>query len=171
MQLERLKKVAPEALVLWADPRAAGRIVHHMRAAGMNIPVFACDRIIHPDFFAEAGPAAEGVVAVATFLPDEQDPGYRSFLERYRARYGSDPTAYAAYAYDGLMLGIQAIRRVGLNRAKIRDALAEATRTPHRGITGPISFEHDLSNRRRIAFATAREGRFVHGEPRAEVSF
>lgn len=171
MQLERLKKVNPEALVLWADPKAAGRIVDRLRAAGMTFPVYACDRIIHPDFFAAAGPAAEGVVAVTTFLPDEDDPEYQGFLARYRARFGKEPTAYASYAYDGTMLGIGAIRKAGLNWAKIRDALAEAIQKPHRGVTGQVSFDYDLSNRRRVALATARSGRFVPGEPKAEVSF
>ena len=168
LQLERLKSVRPEAVVVWADAAPAGRLVRRMREEGLAMPVFACDRILHPDFVAEAGEHAEGVVAATPYDPTAKVPALQSFRERYRKRFGKDPTNYAAHGYDGAWLGVRAVRKAGLNWAKIRDALAEATQP---GVTGPMHFDDVLSNRRRVTLATWRGGQWVYGEPKAETLF
>ncbi|MBM4318479.1 MAG: amino acid ABC transporter substrate-binding protein [Deltaproteobacteria bacterium] len=169
MQLARLRQVEHQALVLWADARPAGRIVRLLRAAGNDVPVYACDRVIHPDFFAEAGAHAEGVVAVSPYDPASQPPGLAELERRYGERFGREPSHYALHAYDGAWLGIAAIRKAGLSWARIRDAIGELA--PFQGVTGEIAFDGSLSNRRRMTLATARGGRFVFGEPQAEQRF
>ncbi len=168
-QLAKLAEVAPEAVVLWADAKPAGRLVRLMRERGMEVPVFACDRVVHREFLEEAGPAAEGVVAVTPFDLDAKVPGLEAFKARYRARYGHGPSSYSAHAYDGTMMAIQAIQEAGLNWARIRDALAETME--YHGITGDIRFDGALSNRRRVTLATVKGGRFVYGEPKTEFRF
>lgn len=169
MQIDRLRAVDFQALVLWADAKPAGQIVRRLREAGIGVPIFACDRIIHPEFFSEAGEHAEGVVAAATYDPGRSEAVAQDFRLRYHARFGHEPSSYAAHGYDGTALGIAAIREAGLNWAKIRDAIERLS--GWQGATGPIAFEHDLSNRRRVTLATARNGTFVHGEPQTEAQF
>jgi len=169
LQVERIAKVKPEAVVLWADAKPAGRLVQRLRAAGLTMPIFGCDRIVHPDFLAEAGAAAEGTVAVTPFDPQAETPGLKAFRERYRARYGAEPDSYAAHAYDGAWMTVAAIREGGLNWARIRDALAAGQDVA--GITGDIRFDGALANRRRVTLATARGGAWRYGEPKAEVRF
>ena len=168
-QIERLRRVSPEAVVLWADALPAARVVRRMREAGLQMPVYACDRVVHPDFLAAAGAYAEGVVAVTPFDPGADVPGLARFRARYRERFGRSPTSYAAHAYDGAWLSVQAVRRAGLNRARIRDALAAAQRV--QGITGDLHFDAVLSNRRRVTLSTVKGGRFVYGEPHADERF
>jgi len=108
-------------------------------------------------------------VAVTPFDPSADDPALKAFRERYRKRWGIEPTSYAAHGYDGAWLGVHAVRKAGLNWAKIRDALAEATGGP--GVTGQLAFDDVLSNRRRVKLATLRAGSWVYGEPRADVLF
>ena len=169
VQIGRLRKVAPEAIVLWADAAPAGRFVRRLREAGVSVPVFACDRIVHPDFVGEAGEHAEGVVAVTPFDLEADLPGLRRFREQYRRRFGKEPTSYAAHGYDGAWLGIRSIRKAGLNRARIRDALAEGTQPA--GVTGDIRYDDVLSNRRRVTLATHRGGKWVYGEPSPKTRF
>ncbi|MDY0060755.1 MAG: ABC transporter substrate-binding protein [Myxococcota bacterium] len=168
LQIERMRLIDPDAIVLWADAAPAGTLVRKLREAGIAAPVFACDRVIHPEFFAAAGVHAEGVVAVAPYDPEAGGERFADFHRRYSARFGQPPCGYAAHAYDGTMLAVQAIQQAGLNWAKIRDALAGLQLA---GVTGPISFQHDLANRRRVLLSTARGGEFVIGEPRAETRF
>ena len=168
-QIERLRAVGPEAVVLWADAQPAAQLLQRMRAAGLSMPVFACDRVVHPTFLTAAGPAAEGLVAVTPFNPEADLPALRAFRARYRERFGAPPSSYAAHAYDGAWLGVQAIRQAGLNWARIRDALAAARRVD--GVTGELRFDAVMSNRRRVTLATVRDGRFIYGEPVAKQRF
>lgn len=168
-QIERLQKAQPDAVVLWADPEPAGLLVKKMREMGMKIPVIACERIISPSFLQAAGAAAEGVIATSPYNPDASFPKLVAFKKHFREKFGQEPDGYAGYAYDGAMMLIDAIRRVGLNRYKIRDALAEMRQWE--GVTGPIMMDDVYTNRRPVSVATVKDGRFLFGITRFDHLF
>ncbi len=163
VQMERLEKVQPDAVVLWADARPAGILIRKMRERGMKFPVFACERIVHPDFLEGAGAAAEGVVATYPFDPRSTDPKYLEFKKRYEAAYRESPDAYAVHSYDGTMMTVEAIRKAGLNRYLIRDSLASMRHWD--GVSGSIDLDEALSNRRPVTVASVKNGKWVFGEP------
>ena len=103
------------------------------------------------------------------FDPDPERPAYRRFLEAYRQTYGEEPTIYAAHAYDGAWMVIDAIRKAGLNRYRIRDALAEIT--SYDGVTGEIVMDRVHSDRGKVTLATVRNGRWVFNEPKVARTF
>jgi ABC-type branched-subunit amino acid transport system substrate-binding protein len=170
LQMERLERVKPEAVLLWADAEAAGHIVKTMRERGLNMPIFASDRVVNPIFLDIAGEAAEGVVATYPFNPDDtSNPKLVAFKQRYKERFGIEPDAYAAHAYDGANMIIDAMRTAGLNRYRIRDELAKMTN--YQGVTGEIIMDDAYSDRGPCAIATVKNGRFVFGEPKVERLF
>ncbi len=156
--LERIAGAEPDALVLWGNPREAGQIVRQLRDMGLEYPVFGFDRLVHPEFLRAAGPQAEGIVAVATFRPDDADPSWRTFRQHYLERFGEEPDAYAAHGYDGMAVLIAAIREAGLNRARIRDALYALDTV--RGVTGTITFDTNMNDVGTPWLAVVRGGRF-----------
>ena len=169
LQIKRLKQVGPDAVVLWADAEAGAYLLRRMREAGLAMPVYACDRVLDPRFLEIAGEAAEGVVAAVPYDPDANDERLRHFWTAYRTRHGEEPTVYAAHAYDGMQMVMQAIREAGLNRYRIRDALAEMTR--YEGVTGEIEMDHAYSDRGSVTLATVRNGRWVYNEPEVAQRF
>ncbi len=169
IQLERLAKVQPDAVVLWADAEPAGALVKQIRDRGMKFPIFACERIVHPDFLKAAGKAAEGVVAVYPFDPEAGNPKYVEFRKRYEDRYHEAPDCYAVHSYDGTMMTVEAIRKAGLNRYRIRDVLAGMTHWD--GVSGPIDLDEALSNRRPVIAVSVKDGKFVFGIPRMNRTF
>jgi len=167
-QLDHIARTNADGLFLLGNPHELGLIVKAVRKRQMPLPIFAFDRCVHPDFLATAGTAADGVVATATFNPDRDDPAWRGFEQRYRERFGDEPTAFSAYAYDGVNLIIAAIRRAGLNRARIRDALfADKT---FDGVTGKIEFDSTMNNVRKPWLAEVKNGKFHFFRPDAAVS-
>jgi len=164
LQMKRLKRVKPDAVVLWADAEAGGHLVKRIREEGLLMPIFACDRILDPRFLRIAGEAAEGVVAAVPYNPEADLPELRQFKEAYRQRHGTDPGVYAAHSYDGAQMVIEAIHRGGLNRYRIRDALAEMT--SYEGVTGEIVMDHAYSDRGPVTLATVRNGRWIYNEPK-----
>jgi len=81
--------------------------------------------------------AAEGLMAVADFVPG-QSPVNKKYAEDYRKEYGEDFDANSVWAYDGLKILADAIRKAGEDRNKIREALL-ATQG-YKGALGTFSF-------------------------------
>ena len=79
-----------------------------------------------------------------------------SFRLEFENRYHVPPDYAAAHTYDALNLLIAAIRRAGLNRAKIGDALRELA--PYPGVTGSIAWDKLGSNTRPVVLGTIRAG-------------
>jgi ABC-type branched-subunit amino acid transport system substrate-binding protein len=169
LQIERLKRAKPEAVALWADAEAVGHLVSLMREEGLLMPIFACDRVLDPRFIEIAGAAADGVVAAVPFDPEADIAELRRFKAEYQRLHGEEPTVYAAHAYDGARMVIEAIRRGGLNRYRIRDALAEMTH--YQGVTGEIVMDTVHSDRGTVTLATVENGRWVYNQPKVERVF
>jgi branched-chain amino acid transport system substrate-binding protein len=166
LQMTRLEETQPEAVVLWADAVAAGNIVKTMRARGFKMPIYACERVVNPEFLQIAGETAEGVVCVHPFNPEQCGPDYVAFAAKYEARTGQRPLCYAAYAYDSTKMLIEAIRKGGLNRFKIRDALASMG--IYKGVTGESRMDLTLTNRASLCLCTVKDGKFIFGEPKVQ---
>jgi len=137
LHLKRLRQANVEAIVHWGDAADGARILNQMRAMGMKHPYFACDRCVSDEFVKIAGANAEGVVCPFPWNPDRKDKKLDAFRAAFGKRFNEAPETQAAHAYDGMNMLIRAIQTAGLNRAKIRDALAHR-RGPWPGVTGDI---------------------------------
>ena len=89
-------------------------------------------------------------------------------VARFTARFAADhqhpPDYTAILTYDATRLLIDAIRRAGPNRVRLREALTELS--PWAGLAGPIHFDGTGQNvRTNICMATIREGAIVLLEP------
>jgi branched-chain amino acid transport system substrate-binding protein len=162
-QLRRLAELPAQALVIWGNPKEAGLIVRQMRALGMTHEVVGYDRLAHPLFLEAAGSAAEGVVVAATHNPDEGGHAWQRFRTQYVARYGEEPDAFAAHGYDGMRLIVEGVRRGGLNRARIRDALFSMPTFD--GVTGQIVFDPTHNDISRPWLAVVEKGGFRYFRP------
>ncbi|MCD6334582.1 MAG: ABC transporter substrate-binding protein [Candidatus Latescibacteria bacterium] len=156
--LDLIERAGAEALVVWGRPEEAARLIRKIRARGMTQPVFGGPALAFPEFLKRAGTFAEGVTVAAPCDLWRDDPRLRTFRQQFSERYGAPPDIIAAYAYDGMNLLIRAIRAGGLNRAKIRDALAEIRR--FHGVTGEIRFDGSGSNVSPPVLVVVRDGHF-----------
>ena len=90
-------------------------------------------------------------------LPPSASPRWAAFRSRYLAAWGEEPHPVAAYAYDGTRLLVDAIRRAGLNRVRIRERLYEQRQLA--GVTGTIRFDATFNNVTPVRLAVVRGGR------------
>jgi branched-chain amino acid transport system substrate-binding protein len=137
--VDRVARLKPDALVIWGLYYEAARLVKALRDHGLTVPVLGGDGLVAPEFIAQAGPAAEGTVVTYPFDAERQDPRTKEFLERYRKKHSGEADSFVAHAYDATRIVIESVRAAGLNRAKIRDAMAATRDFP--GVTGPITFD------------------------------
>ncbi len=160
-QLETLNKLGIDSLVIWGDAPQAGMILKQMRASGMNQPVFGSSRVAYSQVVKIAGPAANGLVAISAIDPVRNDPLWQKFRQQYEQRFHSEPGPYASYAYDGMNMLVAAIRKAGLNRARIMDALRGYEMKKYDGVSGVAFFDYTLNNISPVTFARVENGHFV----------
>ncbi len=160
LQLERLKAADLEAVIHWGDGADGAHILNQMRAMGMDQPYFACDRCVSDEFLAIAGQNAEGVVCGYPWDPTRQDQTYLAFRTAYRERFNVESDTYAAHAFDGMNMLIEAIQAAGLNRAKIRDVIAHRSGTFH-GVTGAIPLSACLDDLGEVFLARVESGQWT----------
>jgi len=70
-------------------------------------------------------------------------PG-EQFRSAFKSRFGKLPGIAESYAYDGMNLIIEAIRKAGLDREAIKDTIADIHHS--KGVTGSIEFD-EFGNR------------------------
>ncbi len=132
--------------VLFAGYPDEGRVfLTQLVQAGLRLPVLAPDALASPEVVRGLGKAAEGLVVASAFFPESSLPAVRAFVRAYRTKYGVDPDAFAAQAYDAVKIVVFALRRTRLpttgplDRIGIRDAIAGIQDYP--GVTGTIRFD------------------------------
>lgn len=146
-QLTNIKGNADaEALLVFGFGQGPAIVTKNYRQLGMTTPLYQSHGVASRAFLDLTGDAAEGMrlpvtgVLIADQLPaGPQRAVLESFIAEYSTKYGSEPSAFAGHAYDGLYLMVEAIKRAGTSdKASVRDAL-EATQG-FVGITGEFNF-------------------------------
>lgn len=118
------------------------------------MPVAASSSIYSPKFVELGGDAAEGVFTAARFFPADPRPEVQTFVSGFKAKYGKEPDAFNAYAYDTMVLFGQVLREAPeLDRKTIRDTLARVKDVPS-VVYGKASFD---TTTRRVAGARNAE--------------
>jgi branched-chain amino acid transport system substrate-binding protein len=161
-QLRMLRDANIEGLVVWAEWPEAALILKQMRELGMKQPVFSSSRTAYPQLLEIAGPAAEGLVTACALDPAREDAKWTDFRGRYRQKYGEEPDAYAAYAYDGMNMLIAAIQKAGLNRGRIMQALRDYQQKDYDGVAGRVLFDYTLKNVSPVTLSRVENGKFVY---------
>ena len=151
---EKVINVQPDAVVLIADSQQSARLTSIMRKRGLQAPIFGGPCMGKRDFAEKAGNDAEGTIFPLLYLPGENS---EDFERTFTARFGNRPDYLAAHTYDAVNLMIAAIRKAGLDRTAIRDAVKELTEW--RGVAGTILWDSKGSNSRAVPLGTIDAGR------------
>lgn len=136
-QLTKIRNTAGvQAVFVFGLGQGPAIVTRNYRQLGINLPLYQSHGVASDEFLTLAGPAAEGVrlPSPAQLIPeqlpanDPQKAVVTAYAEAYKAAYKTDVSTFGGYAYDGLMLAVDAIKRAGgTDKAKVRDAL-EATK-------------------------------------------
>ncbi|MFN4343290.1 MAG: ABC transporter substrate-binding protein [Azonexus sp.] len=136
-QLTKIKTTpGVQAVFVFGLGQGPAIVTKNYKQLGITLPLYQSHGVASDEFLKLAGPAAEGVrlPSPAQLIPeklpanDPQKPVVSAYEKAYKAAYKTDVSTFGGYAYDGLMLAVDAIKRAGsTDKAKVRDAL-EATK-------------------------------------------
>jgi branched-chain amino acid transport system substrate-binding protein len=146
VQLTKLKAADAQALICWTIGPPGSIVAKNVRQLDYKIPLIQCHGLPDPKYIELAGAAAEGNIMPSTRLmvPDQlpdSDPQKKlinEFINEYEnvKKYGKVST-HSGYAWDAIMLVVNAMRTAGTDPAKLRDAI-ENTKN-YIGISGIYS--------------------------------
>jgi branched-chain amino acid transport system substrate-binding protein len=107
-------------------------VTRNYRQLGISMPLYESHGVASKQFIDLAGPAADGVrlpaaaLLVADKLADD-DPQKRivvDYSHAYQQKTGQAVSTFGGHAYDGLMILVQAMRRVKTaDKAKVREEI------------------------------------------------
>jgi branched-chain amino acid transport system substrate-binding protein len=132
VQLTKIKATDAQAVICWTIGPPGSIVAKNVKQLGFRIPLIQCHGLPDPKYLELAGDAAEGnlmpatKLMVASQLPDS-DPQKKLLLE-YTDLYENVAkigkiTTHGGYAWDALMLVVEAMKKAGTDKAKVRDAI------------------------------------------------
>jgi branched-chain amino acid transport system substrate-binding protein len=130
-QLTRINAKGVDGIIAWTVGPAMGIIAKNVKQLGIKAPLFECHGSGDPIFWKVAGEAGEGVmmpstkIVVGDQLPDSdvQKKKIIDYVKAYQKKFNREPGTMVAYGADAAFIVINAIKQVGPDRAKIRDAI------------------------------------------------
>jgi branched-chain amino acid transport system substrate-binding protein len=134
-QLIKIKAASPEAIVCWTIGKAGAIVAKNVKQLAIQPPLFQCHGLPDPIYVQLAGEASEGNIMpstklmVAGQLPDS-DPQKKvitEFMRLYKDVFHYDRqfpiNTHSGYAWDAIYIVANAMKKVGTDSEKLREAI------------------------------------------------
>ena len=139
-QMIAIREEAPDVLFSPGFYTTAPKVAQHVKRLGVKATLIGSDGWDSPRLMEGGSEPFEGVYFANHFWTGSKDPLVRKFVSNYRAKYGVDPDAGAATAYDAARMLFDAFKRAtSKERSAVRDALAQTRNFA--GVTGKITLD------------------------------
>ena len=138
-QLQRIREAGADAIITWTLGVQVAHITKTMKRLGMNMPVLGSEAITEAGFRKLAEEAAEGVYIADRMASayDSKDPKVQAFVKKWREKTKMDEKlavpSWSVTYYDAVYWLAEALKKSGVDREKLKDALENSSYT---GITG-----------------------------------
>ena len=159
-----------QAVVNWSIVPAQGIVAKNMRQAGWDVPLFQSHGFGNIKYVKAGGAAAEGIIfpagrlLVADVLPD--DNPQKSLLMKYKndyeKKYSEPVSTFGGHGYDAVKILCKAIKDVGTDKEKVRDAIENMKGFV--GTGGIFNFtpeDHNGLGLDAFVMLTVKDGKFV----------
>ncbi|MCY1211189.1 Leucine-, isoleucine-, valine-, threonine-, and alanine-binding protein [compost metagenome] len=159
--LTAVKAENPDVIFYGGMDAQGGPMLKQMQQLGVAAKFMGGDGICTGQMPRLAGAALdvrEVVCAEAGGITPEYEPGMDGFKTRFKQKYGQEVVSYAAYAYDSVMILVDAMKRAGSSDAV--KYLPYLKGSEYKGVIGETRFDSkgDLQN------ATLTLYTFKHGK-------
>jgi branched-chain amino acid transport system substrate-binding protein len=134
-QLTKIKGAAGvQALFVFGLGQGPAVVTKNVAQLGIKLPQYQSHGVASDEYLKLAGAAAEGVrlpspsLLIAERLPasDPQKAVVMGYDKGYKDRFKEEPSTFGGYAYDALMLAVDAVKRAGsTDGEKLRGALEQ----------------------------------------------
>ena len=125
-QLTQIKASNPDVIFVSAQQIEVIKILTQGRELGIASDVPFISLVLSIDEIQSAGAAAEGAITFTDWVSTADTPGNQDFVQKYTAKYGMEPSVWAAQPYAAVYILAEAIKNAqSTDSAAIAAALAE----------------------------------------------
>jgi len=139
-QMGAIKTAAPDVVFAPGFYTTAPLVARELKKSDIKATLIGSDGWDSPKLMDGGSEPFEGVYFANHFWAGNDDPLAKKFVADYHAKYGVDPDAGAATAYDAARMLFDAFKRAkSTDSAAVRNALAQTKDFP--GVTGKITLD------------------------------
>jgi len=157
--IANLRAAGAQAVVAVGMYTLYGPLARQYKEVDPNVQLMGVSNAYTQQIIQLGGSAVEGLIAPVSFFAGSAEPEVRAFVDEFSRRFGMEPSALAAQAYDSMGIFLEAIKQAGtLDRPAIRNAVNNIN---YPGITGPTTFDALGDADKAFQTVIIRDGRFV----------
>ena len=171
--LTKLKAKNVQAVVNWSIVPAQSIVAKNMKQLNMNVTLFQSHGFGNIKYAKEAGEAAEGIIfpcgrlLIVEDLPANhpQKSLLMKYKKDYESKFGEDASTFGGHAYDSILILVEAIKKAGADKEKVRDAIENLKGLA--GTGGIFNFspqDHNGLDINAFEMLTVKGGKFVKYE-------
>lgn len=116
--ISKIKSLSPKFIYIPDHYNESGLLLKQLKESGLNVVTGGGDGSYSPKLIEIAGNGAENFHLTLMNI-DYSNPDTKTFIEKYKAKYGTDIDIYSAYAYDTLNLTAQLIKELNIENKEI----------------------------------------------------
>lgn len=155
-ELLAMKNAGAQVLIFYGHQEATALLQRQVRQLGSPFKYLGSPSAASKDSLNLAKEAAEGIWAVVDFVPGQTKENKR-YAAAYKKEYGEEYDTLNVWAYDGLYILTNAIKKARENRDKIRQAIL-ATQG-YKGVQGTFSFTPNGDGLREVSIVQIEKGK------------
>ncbi len=158
-QLTAIRAAGCDAVFVPGYYTEAALIVRQARELGITVPFLGGDGWVADELLQIGGDALNGCYYSTHFSPENNSPGVRAVVARFKARWENQtPDAFAALGYDSVGVLAAAMTKAGSTEGpKVREALA-ATRN-FSGASGDTTIDSNRDASKPATIIAIRDGK------------
>ncbi len=158
-QMNVIKSAAPDIVFAPGFYTTAPLVAREVKKAGIKSTLIGSDGWDSPNLLDAGSEPFEGVYFANHFWAGSDEPLVKKFVADYRAKYGVEPDAGAATAYDAARMLFDAFKRAkSTESAAVRNALAQTKDFP--GVTGKITLDSNRNAQVPVYMLRIEGGKF-----------
>ena len=132
VQLTKIEATDAQAVICWSVSGGGATVTKNMKDdLKMDIQLIMSHGVANQTYIDLSGDAANGVVFPVGKLPvvdtlpdsDPQKPVLLKYAADYKAKFKEDTNTFGGHAWDAIQLVVGAVKKVGDDKAKIRDEI------------------------------------------------
>ncbi|MCG7336312.1 ABC transporter substrate-binding protein [Sporosarcina sp. ACRSM] len=146
IQLTKVRKTDPEAIIVWSRTPGAGIVARNYKALGFDIPMIQSTAAANDGFLEQVKDDNQNIMVVGSKLsvvdqlPDsEQKEILKGFKDSYAEDFNGEPDLFAAHLLDGIQAILEAVKAGHVTSEDIQQYL-QNDMGKYLGATGTFDF-------------------------------
>lgn len=154
----KLNDAGAEVVITVGMYNLVAPVAKQYKEVNPNIEIVGFSNAYSQQLLELGGDGVEGVAFPVIFFSQSDDPKVTEFVEAYKAKFGNEPSALTAQAYDSVGIFLTAVKNVGYDDvSKIKDEIAKLE---YDGVTGFTKFDAQGDVSKSFTKVVVKDGKF-----------